>query len=163
MLPPAPVEAPSPSSPRSRPTPSLSPINASTQSRNPHITLTGILQVQQRFRDDGKRPEVELVLLPDEDGENYRLHRIDPRDRKSPSIEVPLQDGIDLHRVPDEHVCGDRIGIWGANDYMQILREYATELDMSLEDCARRYGKATVFHSDYGWWFHPALGYTRHG
>lgn len=68
---------------------------------------------------------------------------------------------MDLHRVPDEHLRGAGTGIWGVTDYMQVLRDCTAERNVSLEQCARRYGRATVPESTYGWWFHPAPGYTR--
>ncbi|WP_024892110.1 type I-F CRISPR-associated helicase Cas3f [Luteimonas huabeiensis] len=162
MLPPPPSPEPTPRQRRYGIAPEPAPLNASACWTHAHAALTAILQVQQRFRDDGHRREVELVLLPDESEEDYVLHRIDDAERPGKQVYVPLRDGVDLHRISDERLRGAGIGIWGVTDYMQVLRDYAAELDVPLEPCAKRYGKASVPDSTYGWWFHPALGYTRH-
>jgi len=59
---------------------------------------------------------------------------------------------------------GRRIAPWGQTDYLQALMELADEIDMSLADCADRYGTVTLPQNknDHdGWRFHPALGFTK--
>ena len=118
-----------------------------------------MLAQQQPFREDTIK-RVELALLPDEDEENYKLHRIDPGQRRGEAIYVPV-DGSLNHRVPDDHLRGSGITPWGETDYMEALTALAESLDMALPDCARRYGSVTLPDSEQGWRFHPALGFTR--
>jgi len=58
-------------------------------------------------------------------------------------------------------VRGTRIGAWGQTDYMTELAVLAEALDMTLAQCAERYGTVTLPDSPQGWRFHPALGFTR--
>ena len=53
-----------------------------------------------------------------------------------------------------------RISPWGVNDYMAELDQLATDRDMSIGDCARRYGTLTLRENDNGWRFHPVLGFV---
>ena len=65
------------------------------------------------------------------------------------------------HRVADSDVAGVGIEAWGATDYMQALAELAFEMNLSLTECARRYGTVTLPKNDNGWRFHPALGFAK--
>lgn len=121
--------------------------------------LTAVLPQQQAFRYD-PTPRVEVVLLPDEDGERYALHRIDPEKRRWDSVHVRIEDSQN-HRIPDEQTRGPGIAAWGSTDYLETLSVLAEELDMSPLACAERYGTVTLPDSVQGWRFHPALGFTR--
>ena len=52
----------------------------------------------------------------------------------------------------------------GMNDYLAELAALADTLDMTMTDCARRYGVFTLrigSDTEQGWYFHPALGLHR--
>ncbi len=134
-------------------------INATSHWTRPGVSLTAVLPQQQPFRFD-PMPRVDVVLLPDEDEENYALHRIDPGKRRWDSIYVPIEEGRN-HRMLDEQVRGTRIEPWGEIDYMRALAEQAEAMDLSLLACAERYGTVTLPDNSQGWRFHPALGFTR--
>lgn len=159
MLPSAVQQAPMSEREQRRQRANAAPLNASSIWTLPQAHLTGVLAQQQPFREDTIK-RVELVLLPDEDEENYKLYRIDPGQRRWEAIYVPV-DGSLNHRVPDDHLRGSGITPWGETDYMEALTALAESLDMGLPDCARRYGTVTLPDSEQGWWFHPALGFTR--
>jgi CRISPR-associated endonuclease/helicase Cas3 len=65
------------------------------------------------------------------------------------------------HRIADALLDGPRIKPWAETDYLAALTILAEEQDLSLERCAEKYGKVTLPFSEQGWWFHPALGFTR--
>jgi CRISPR-associated endonuclease/helicase Cas3 len=125
--------------------------------------LTALLPQQQRFRDDTGRPDVELVLLPDEDDERCVLHRVTPQKggQWPKDLYAPVERA-EHHPIPDVAVQGVRIEPWGVADYMQALSALAGELAISLTECAKRYGKVTVSESEgRGWRSHPALGFSK--
>lgn len=124
--------------------------------------LTAVLQQQQPFREGG-REEVEACLLPDEDVERgYQLvflveqeRSVGPRRRF-----VPIKHDS-LHKpIADERVQGAGINAWQACDYLQALTDLAEALDMPLHACAQRYGLVGLPRTDWGWHFHPALGFN---
>ena len=43
----------------------------------------------------------------------------------------------------------------------RLSSELAQELDMSLEDCAQRFGTVSLPESERGWRFHPVLGFAK--
>ncbi len=112
--------------------------------------LSGVLQRDQPFR--AGQPTEPWCLLPDEDGA-LRLHRIE-RDGTltlNDSLRHPLQ--VDL---------GARTGWWGDRDDLAVLEALAAERDMDLESCARRFAVLELPDpGDGGWWYHPALGFSR--
>jgi CRISPR-associated endonuclease/helicase Cas3 len=136
---------------------------ASWWSEPPQDALTtAFLPQQQRFRDDSAQPEVELRLMPDEEGERCVLvEMVD--ERKRHGRERPWLDVDEAHHkaVPEEAVQGSGIAPWGVTDYMEELQRLAQEKDMSLFDCALRYGAVTVPRNAQGWRFHPALGFAK--
>lgn len=134
-------------------------LNATSHWTRPQVWLTAVLPQQQAFRHD-PIARVEVVLLPDEDAEDYALHRIDPGKRKWEAIHVRIEDGQN-HRIPDEQVHGTRISPWGEADYLQALTTQAEAMELSPAACARRYGTVTLPDNTQGWRFHPALGFTR--
>ncbi len=140
--------------------------NASTWWRAPpaDALLTAVIPQKQRFRDS--RPDLDLVLLPDEDGEQALLHRVkdyrDWRPGQSPYIEVQRAE----HRpLDDALVQGERIQPWGVTDYLQALRALADELGQPLMETARRFGTVSVpapqDGTPTGWRSHPALGFVK--
>ncbi len=134
-------------------------INAASHWLLPQAWLTAVLPQQQPFRFDSA-PRVDLVLLPNEDEDDYELNRIDPGVLKWQAIHVLIEDSRNL-RVPDQQVRGERIEAWGETDYMQSLIAQATAMEISLRVCAERYGTVGLPDNTNGWRFHPALGFTR--
>ena len=124
----------------------------------PRVPLTGVMSQWRPFRDNTGE-EDELVLLPDESGEQaylYRVHKERPRD---PELFVPCE--ANLQRI--ELRYGPRIQPWGAADYLAMLTELAEAQDMELERCARKFGRLTLraLDGDRQWQFHSALGFSR--
>lgn len=135
------------------------PMNATTHWLRPGVSLTAVLPQQQPFRYDPK-PKVDVVLLPDEEGEDYALHRVAPAEERYLKLYVRIEDGLN-HRIDDAQVTGTRMTPWGVTDYMTELTALAEDRDITLEACAKRYGTVTLPESPQGWRFHPALGFAR--
>jgi CRISPR-associated endonuclease/helicase Cas3 len=139
------------------------PANAASWWQLPPVDalLTGVLPQQQRFRLD-VIDRVDLQLRPLDDGDDYELVRLmdKPGGRRGESVYLVVDTSLN-HRVPDTAVCGPGIQAWGQTDYLQALSDLAGELDMSLADCARRYGTVTLPDNEQGWRFHPALGFAK--
>lgn len=135
------------------------PINATTHWLRPGVSLTAVLPQQQPFRYDPK-PKVDVVLLLDEEGEDYALHRVAPAEERYRKLYVRIEDGRN-HRIDDVQVTGTRITPWGVTDYITELAALAEERDLTLEACAERYGTVTLPENPQGWRFHPALGFGR--
>lgn len=134
-------------------------LNAHDGWSQPQLHLTAVAQQQQPFRWD-PLPRVELVLLPDEDGEDYQLTRIDPGKRRYEVVYVAI-DKSKNQRIADSELAGPRISSWGTADYLTALDELAQELDMPLEACAKRFGTVSLPDNDRGWRFHYALGFAK--
>jgi CRISPR-associated endonuclease/helicase Cas3 len=135
------------------------PINATTHWLRPGVSLTAVLPQQQPFRHD-PTPKADVVLLPDEDGEDFALYRVAPGEDRYRKLYVRIEDSLN-RRIPDHQLAGTRITPWGVTDYMNELAALAGERDMTLEACAERFGTVTLPESQQGWWFHPALGFTK--
>jgi CRISPR-associated endonuclease/helicase Cas3 len=125
----------------------------------PHAHLTGVLAQQLPFREDTIK-RVDLVLLPNDDEDDYELQRIDPGKKRWESIYVAVDKSLN-YRIPDQQVSGHGIAPWGETAYLTTLTTLAESLGMELRACATRYGTVTLPDSDQGWRFHPALGFTR--
>ncbi len=165
MLPAAAVQATPPASNRRRgaTTPAPLLINAATWWHLPpqDALLTGLLQQATPFRADG-RPQADLVLLPNDDGDDYALHRVvDPRAGWRTRASYTVVDASQNHRIPDEALSGCGISTWGQTDYLATLADLAQDLDMPLDTCAKRFGTVTLPEHDDGWAFHPTLGFTK--
>ena len=104
--------------------------------------------------------DITLVLLPDEDGEKPLLHQVLEGARRGQSVYAEI-DRSQCQHVSDALVTGDRLQPWGVTDYMATLAELATALDLSLTQCAERFGVATVRPNDNGWRYHPTLGFSQ--
>ena len=114
--------------------------------------LCGILQREQPFRKQ-LRPDVDLVLLPDEDGEEWILHEI--RQERGQRSYVAQEARLNRSEI----VCSGPVLPWVHVEYMDALMELAEQMDMDLQACARKFGTITLPESDNGWSFHPALGF----
>ena len=120
--------------------------------RQPGSMLSGILQREQQFRKQ-TRLEVELTLMPDEDGEGWILQEI--RNERG-QLSYVAQDAL-LTRT--EIDCTGSIQPWGHVEYLDALTELAEQMDMGLETCAKKFGTVTLLKSINGWSFHSALGF----
>lgn len=135
-------------------------LNASSIWSRPLLHLTAVLSQRQPFRDDDV-PEVELVLMPDEEGEGHVLKRVrDKNELVGVSGPGELLVEASEERLPASAVRGEQICAWGVLDYMDELTRLAELRDLPLAYCARRYGCLRVPRSEQGWSFHPALGLT---
>lgn len=145
-------------------TPPALTLNASTWwHANPQdATLTAVLQRAQPFRQEPSPPDVTLVLLPDEDGDDVLLHRVIGGPKRGQNLYVPIDRSLH-HRVPDDAVRGDRMEVWGATDYLGALADLAGALDLPLDLCAKRFGMVAVpgNQQEEGWRYHPALGFAK--
>lgn len=123
--------------------------------------LTAVLPQQQPFRLDTLK-RVDLVLRPNDDEDDYELVLLldKPNGRRGEKLGVKV-DKSQNHRIPDLAVQGNGITAWGQTNYWDTLNELATELELSLADCARRFGTVTLPENANGWRFHPALGFTK--
>lgn len=136
----------------------LPPFRAHSWWSLPHGTLTGVCPQHQPFREN-TAVQHELVLMPDESGEDYELHQVDASSRAGPDLLIPMEKKN--HRVAVETLLGGGVEPWGESDYMEVLVALAEELDMELEACARKFGVVTLRESEQGWRYHPVLGFSK--
>ncbi|MEQ5800758.1 type I-F CRISPR-associated helicase Cas3f [Halomonas sp. H10-9-1] len=124
----------------------------------PRLTLTGVMSQWRPFRDSTGQ-EDELVLLPDESGEQTCLHRVHKERPRDPELLVPCETS--LQRIELQY--GPRIQTWGPTDYLTTLAGLAEAQGIELERCARKFGRLTLreLDDDEQWKFHPALGFSR--
>ena len=158
MLPPVAAETPVRRGRFTVSAPSSPLLNASSHWHRSHAWLTGLLQQCQPFRDD-PRPDIDVVLLPTEDEDDYRLHRIDEGKHRREKLLVEIDEGKHT-AIPDALVRGPNISGWGKVDFLRAMQEQAEIMDMSLERFARKYATASLPQSTEGWRFHPLLGFS---
>lgn len=119
--------------------------------RQPDSILSGILQREQPFRK--QLPKVNLVLMPDEDGDGWVLQEVrEERGQRSYLAQDALLTRIELD-------CSRSVRTWGHVDFMDALAELAEQMDMEQEACAKKFGTITLPENTNGWSFHPALGF----
>lgn len=127
--------------------------------------LTAVLPQQQPFRHD-TTPTEDVVLAPNDDGDDYVLKLLVPAQGKSAGGHprtTALESAHLEHRIPDEQVQGPGIAPWGQTDYLAALHALADSMEISIENCAYRFGGVTLRYdkeSGTKWRFHPALGFT---
>lgn len=138
--------------------PQWPPINAASHWQRQHASLTAVLPQQQPFRYDPV-PNTDLVLLPNDDEDDYQLRYITDGQRRWEKLYVPI-DGK-MERIADAEVRGQGIVPWGNDDFMALLQEHAAFFDLSLDDCAKRFATVSIPDTTQGWRFHPWLGFTR--
>ena len=159
MLPPPQAAPVHPRLANSKPVPR--PLNASSIWDRPGIHLMGALQQQQPFRQSS--PVVNLVLMPNEDGDDFGLYEI--RNDEGRTIGSRPGEAVyvlqERNLVPETEVSGEGICPWIRLDYLELLNELAEQRGLSLAEAALRFGQLDVRPSDRGWWFHPALGFSR--
>jgi CRISPR-associated endonuclease/helicase Cas3 len=123
--------------------------------------LTAVLPQHQVFRQD-TTPRVELLLQPNDEGDDYSLMRVMERGVKGRDGHMLIEVERSQHqRLSAADVQGQRIQPWGQTDYLQALVTLASELGLSLPTCARKFGGVSVPENVNGWRFHPALGFSK--
>lgn len=137
--------------------PRLPPLGAYSWYRLPRLTLMGVMPQKYPFRKQTMRQE-ELVLLPDESGDDWDLHRVWKERARQQALYIPVE-GNELERHQLD--CHESIQPWGVPDYLLTLKNLAENKSMSLEQTAKTFGVATVPESNQGWQFHPALGFCK--
>ena len=123
---------------------------------HPQVTLIGVLQQQQAFRDD-PHPKVSLVFLPDDEEQRLILHRIDGGSMSAEKLYVRV-DASMRHDVA--LALGQGIGTWGDFQLMELLAERAEAEDTTLWEVARKFASVEVPQSTQGWRWHPWLGFA---
>ncbi|MDZ7810035.1 MAG: hypothetical protein U5L11_07545 [Arhodomonas sp.] len=118
------------------------PLNAATWYSLARATLSGDLPRQQPFRRQD-REQVELILMPDEVGEDWSPVKLwYQRGKRCPDAEVDASK--EIRRLDPSEATGDRITPWAVPDYMEALGALAEGREQSLEACARSFGIVTV-------------------
>lgn len=140
----------------------ISPLNAATWYHLSRATLSGDLPKQQPFRRQD-RAQAELVLMPDESGEDWQAQRLWYRrgERRASAYVTADQE---VRRLDLSQATGERISPWATADYMEALAALAEAREVSLEDCAKSFGIVSVPErqdADRGWQCHPWLGFFR--
>ena len=144
-------------SPPSAAAPTAWMINASTHWNAPQAWLSGVLPQTQRFRDDPV-PRVDVALLPDDDEEVLRLHRVVESERRGQPLYSLIEE--DCTRLPDSAVIGSGIAPWGRNNPLALLVDLADQRGETLRECAQSFATVSLPRSERGWRFHPALGFS---
>ena len=105
---------------------------------------------------------MDLELRPNDDEDDYELVLLmdKPNSRRGEKLGIKVETSQN-HRISDKDVQGRGISAWGQTDYWVALTELATELDIPLANCARRFGTVTLPDNPNGWRFHPSLGFTK--
>jgi CRISPR-associated endonuclease/helicase Cas3 len=123
------------------------------------LWLTGLLPQVQRFRYDPQRRD-EVVLLPDEDEEALRLHRVQDGERRYEKLYIPIHQSL-CDAVPSAQLASPSVSHWPRMDLMEELAALAQAQGLSLERCAERYATATLPECQAGWWWHEQLGFNK--
>nr|WP_305118921.1 type I-F CRISPR-associated helicase Cas3f [Vogesella sp. AC12] len=139
--------------------PPLPPINASSCWKQPAAMLGALLLRKHPFRLDLSE-DVDLLLLPNEDEDDFALIKLVDGESRFQKKELVI-DGSLHHRIADRDLQSQGITAWAETDYLTALQTLASEMDMPLAQCARHFGTVTLPASVQGWWFHPALGFSK--
>lgn len=124
----------------------------------PDALLTAVLPQYQPFR-GGTQKNVTLVFLPDEEEEQLLLHRVeDGKSMRDEKLYVVV-DESQRHDMAIQVAAG--VSPWGELDLMGLLQEQAESLDTSLRSVAEKMAVAEVLPCDYGWQWHPYMGFVK--
>ncbi|SHE98586.1 CRISPR-associated helicase, Cas3 family [Lampropedia hyalina DSM 16112] len=136
-------------------------LNANSIWQHEHLHLTGALSQTQPFRHDTQR-DVEVVLLPTEDEDDYRLCRVSQGEKKW-QRDYDEWEGKNA-RIPEEGVSHPQISQWGQVDFMAAMHAQAEAMGLPLDQFAKRFTVARLTmneNNNQGWSWHPWLGFTR--
>ncbi|MBA6412056.1 type I-F CRISPR-associated helicase Cas3 [Parahaliea sp. F7430] len=136
------------------------PLGAHSWWTAPYATLLAVLQSEQPFRKDDGR-QADLVLLPNDEEDDFLLHRIDKERGVYKNIYTLIEESM-LQRLPDSELQGERISPWFSEDYLSLLINQAENEGLELDRCAKKYGVLslnTVRKGNQVWGFHAALGF----
>ncbi|OJX28914.1 MAG: type I-F CRISPR-associated helicase Cas3 [Burkholderiales bacterium 68-12] len=122
------------------------------------LWLTGLLPQFQRFRYDPQQRD-DVALLPDEEEETLRLHRVQDGEQRYDKLYVPIHQSL-CHPVPAAQLASPSVSPWPRVGLMEELAALAQAQGLSLEQCAKRYAIASLPHDENGWWFHETLGFA---
>ena len=119
----------------------------------PQSMLTGLLQQTQMFR-RSSLPEIECLLLPDENEEKWVLTAVhkngeSKQEKMLKRLEIDWGQGTDA---------------WLNIDIMEELHSIAEQTDLPPETCARKFFTLTLPQpkdEGSGWTFNPLLGFDR--
>jgi len=123
-----------------------------------HLWLTGLLPQYQRFRYD-PLPREDIALLPDEDEETLRLHRVEDGTRRGDKLYVSVHESL-CHPMPEARLKSPSVSPWPPVSLMDELLTLAQAQGLSLQQCAQRYAIASLPAHRDGWLFHESLGFT---
>lgn len=123
------------------------------------LWLTGLLPQFQRFRHDPQQRD-DVALLPDEEEETLRMHRVQDGERRYEKLYVPIHQSL-CHPVPDAQLASPSVSPWPQVDLMEELAALAQVQGLSLAKCAERYATASLPESQAGWWWDERLGFTK--
>jgi CRISPR-associated endonuclease/helicase Cas3 len=119
--------------------------------------LNGVLPRLQRFRAQTQVMET-LVLLPDDDGETLRLHRVEESlQQRGQNLYPPVHDSL---LRPVSLTLGQGMNAWGSEELMGLVQAQAEAQDMSLRRSAEKFTAVEVPQSTQGWRYHPWLGFS---
>lgn len=143
---------------RARPGPTTPPLNAATWYQLERAHLTGELQKHQPFRQQTEK-ETELMLTPDEAGEDWRIERLwyEPGKR---SAAARLSASHETEPIPLNFAADGSVTSWLTPDYLDSLNRIAERHDWTLDEAAQRVGVVTVPSRQAGWRYHIFLGFT---
>lgn len=113
-------------------------------------TLTGEAQRLTRFR--SQEPSETCLWAPDEGEETWVFSRLEEDGTLTRQQKMCRLDGM---------ILPDTVSWLNESEYGDQLRLLAGENDISLEDCARRYGRVElpVRNDILIWHYHPRLGF----
>ena len=123
------------------------------------LWLTGLLPQVQRFRYD-PQPRDDVALLPDEEEETLRLHRVQDGERRYEKLYVPIHQSL-CDPVPATQLASPSVSPWPQVSLIEELAALAQAQGLSLERCAERYATASLPESQAGWRWHEQLGFNK--
>ena len=129
--------------------------------QHPYATLTGILPQHQPFREQIRR-QADFAFLPDESFEHVRFCRV--QDDYEQTLNTTVEYLIE--RTDLKPSCNVRP--WGDTDYLHALEALANSMQISVEECAWRFGRLTLpdVEQENGaptkWAYHPVMGISHY-
>ena len=132
------------------------PLGAYSWYVEPKSTLTGLLQKWRPFRADN-RDKKDLVLLPNEDEDDFILHAVTADRQQRVNLYVPVDKLLERSELD----MANGITPWGDADYFEALERLAEGRELTLRKCAEIFSVLSLDDREGGWSFHPALGFTQ--